>query len=82
MDSAENETNRSDDWGSTDSVPGRGRLLGYSSLVPAIGISFWGGGVGNQRPRGEAVRHSLPKDFQLRDKAKKEAVIKVEEDGK
>lgn len=82
MDSAENETNRSDDLGSTDSVPGRGWLLGYSSLVPAMGISFWGGGVGNQRPRGETVRHSLPKDFQLRDKAKKEAVIKVEEDGK
>lgn len=36
-----------------------------------MGISFWGEGVGNQRPRGKTARHSLPKDFWLRDKAKK-----------
>lgn len=65
MDSAKNATNRSDDdWGLSDSV------LGYSSLVPAMGISFWGGRVGNQRPRGTA-RHSLPKGFSSEIKQKK-----------
>lgn len=55
MDSAENATNRSDDvWGSS---------AWYSSLVLAMGISFWGGGAGNQRPRGKTARHSEPKDF-------------------